>query len=373
MPKPYNMMKKLDLLSICIVVFLFCGCAHKTIDKDVTYADLPRWRGFNLLEKFQDKPDSLSVIAPIWSYHNEPFREEDFQMISELGFNFVRLPMSYKCWVEEDNPLAFREDILREIDQAVEWGRKYGLHVSINMHRAPGYCINAPHDKESLWDNDSVLNVCTQHWAMFAKRYKGIPSSELSFDLINEPVTTDEKYYKVVSTLCEAIRKEDPHRLIITDGNACGNAPVASFKELKVAQSGRGYAPGYLTHYLATWSSPDYAIATVPPVWPQVDEFGKKWDKETLQDFFSPWFQLHNEGIGVHIGEWGVFNKTPHDVTLAFMEDVLSLLKENNIGWALWNFRGTFGIVDSGREDVIYEDYKGHKIDREMLELLQKY
>jgi hypothetical protein len=44
---------------------------------------------------------------------------------------------------------------------------------------------------------------------------------------------------------------------------------------------------------------------------------------------------------------------------------------QNNWGWALWCFRGSFGILDSGRGDVSYENFHGHPLDREMLTLLQ--
>jgi hypothetical protein len=49
------------------------------------------------------------------------------------------------------------------------------------------------------------------------------------------------------------------------------------------------------------------------------------------------------------------------------------MLKNQNIGWALWNFRDTFGILDSGRTDVEYEDFNGHKLDRKLLSLLQEF
>jgi endoglucanase len=73
----------------------------------------------------------------------------------------------------------------------------------------------------------------------------------------------------------------------------------------------------------------------------------------------------------VHVGEWGVFNSTPHPVALAWMRDVLDLWKEAGWGWALWNLRGGFGVLDSARSDVQYEDFRGHKLDRQMLKLLQ--
>ena len=39
----------------------------------------------------------------------------------------------------------------------------------------------------------------------------------------------------------------------------------------------------------------------------------------------------------------------------------------------MWNFRGSFGVLDSGRADVAYEDFHGHKLDRKMLDVLLKY
>ncbi len=35
------------------------------------------------------------------------------------------------------------------------------------------------------------------------------------------------------------------------------------------------------------------------------------------------------------------------------------------------NLRGDFGVLDSNRADVPYEEHKGHKLDRRMLELLR--
>ena len=79
--------------------------------------------------------------------------------------------------------------------------------------------------------------------------------------------------------------------------------------------------------------------------------------------------RLADKGVGVHVGEWGCFNKTPHEAALAWMKDYLELWKEAGWGWALWNLRGSFGIVDSNRPGTVYEDFEGHKLDREMLEL----
>ena len=473
---------------------------------------LPRWRGFNLLEK-------SSLKKP-----HQPFLEEDFRLISQLGFNFVRLPMDYRLWIKDGDWTQFDEAVLREIDQAVEWGGKYGIHVCINFHRAPGFTVANPREKTDLWTDVETQRVCALHWATFARRYRGIPGERLSFNLMNEPPKIDPKVYTaVVSKLVAAIRQEDPNRLIISDGIGWGVIPVMELRDLHIAQATRGYTPMEVSHYKASWlRSENYP----PPSWPQqigptngillsprkkeganpltimgpftsaidlrmhvgrvsaaallvveadgtkifakhfkcgpgegewkkvefierskvyqntydrdytvtipagtkqicirvadgdwlqlnqlgfkpatpgavetslplLDKFGQKEEgvfrytpdapggpllsltirnKDWLwKQCIVPWQAAESQGMGVMVGEWGCYNKTPHDIALRWAEDCLSNWKQANWGWALWNFRGPFGILDSGRTDVQYEDFEGHKLDRKLLELLQRY
>ena len=37
----------------------------------------------------------------------------------------------------------------------------------------------------------------------------------------------------------------------------------------------------------------------------------------------------------------------------------------------MWNFLGSFGVLDSARIDVDYEDWYGHKLDRRFLQLMR--
>lgn len=322
---------------------------------------LPRWRGFNLLEKFTKRNDD-----------NPPFSERDFAWISEFGFNFVRLPMSYLCWVEPGDWLKFREDQLKHIDQAVELGRKHNVHVNINFHRAPGYCVNPPKEPLDLWTDPKALEVCSTHWALFAKRYKGLPNTHVTFDLLNEPPDIPrEQYIRVVEHLVKAIRAEDPNRLIIADGLRWGRDPLPELAPLKIGQSTRGYDPMQISHYHASWVNGSDKYPT--PQWP-MPAGNREWNKQRLfEERIKPWKELEAKGCGVHVGEWGAYQKTPHPVALKWMEDQLQLWKEAGWGWALWNFRGSFGILNSGRDDVQYEDFRGEKLDRKMLELIQRY
>ncbi len=476
------------------------------------------WRGFNL----------LGFFALEWA--NEGFLEEDFQMISDLKFNFVRLPLDYRIYTRTGDWRTFLESKLAQIDNAVAWGQKYAIHICINLHRAPGYCVNPPstalpaNQNISLWDNAEAQKAFADHWRMFAERYRNVPAAALSFNLVNEPGNvTGDAYVKAVLPAIQAIREISPERIIISDAVDYGNGRIDAILTQNVVISPHFYNPFMITHYKAEWV--DGADAWPLPAWPprmvsgyfygsgkspwnlpltirgrlpagtvvtlrvsQVSAradfrvnadteavfkhdfrpaagagewkeviYRPEWniyqniydreysfslakdagelafrvldgdwmtwaelrfeppagsamekviiqpgitdwgvpqasyslqpdgslvlvsapagfaDKFRLNGFLQQWIDLKKTGVPVHIGEWGVYNKTPHDVTLAFMENRLLAMKTAGLGWALWNFRGSFGILESDRQDVQYETYRGHKLDRKMLDLLQKY
>lgn len=298
-------------------------------------------------------------------------------MISDLGFDFVRLPLNYTFWIDYDDPFTINESKLDVVDQAVRWGEKYGIHVNIAFHRAPGFSVAKDRvEPFDLWRDKEALEAFILHWTTFARRYKGIPSSKVSFNLVNEPAQVGPaEHAAVMRPTVAAIREIDPDRLIILDGLNYGNVPMPDLGDLakdNVAQSCRAYIPGGVTHYRALWV--DRKRDFPEPKWPGGYAADGIWDRERLERHYGAWAAMaENFNMGVHCGEGGVFSNTPHDVALRWLEDVLDILKTYNIGYALWNFRGGFGILDSERKDVDYVDYRGHKLDKKMLDLLKKY
>jgi hypothetical protein len=102
---------------------------------------------------------------------------------------------------------------------------------------------------------------------------------------------------------------------------------------------------------------------------------GEQWfDRAWIEQHeVAPWRQLGNQGVGIMVGECGCFNQTPDDVTMRWLEDTLASFQQAGMGWALWNFRGPFGVLDSDRPGAVYQDFEGHKLDTRMLKLLQTY
>lgn len=337
---------------------------------------LPCWHGFNLIEK-QD-------VSKTGKY--TPYLESDFEKIAELGFNLVRLPIDCNCFIDDHNPTRFDDQALQQIDQALNWGKQYKIHVSLNMYEAPGYRLG----KEivpNLWLDNYTLQLFIHYWKHFAERYKNLPAENLSFHLINEPGQifpvsdpkkriTVEMYEKVVRHTVNEILNIDPERLIIVDGLNWANEPVIEFIDLPISQSTHWFIPSGIALFHSPWLPEKKREKQVQPTsWPyQKDDviYDKEWLYKTK---VSKWEELSKLGVGVQISAWGIVDTVPHEVALNWMRDSLELFKEQNWGWALWNFKGEdgFGFLDTNRKDVKYENYKGHKLDRKMLELLLNY
>ena len=365
------------------------SCAQTVKNTPAVHNKLPRWRGFNILDFFSPRP-----------YRDNPERfaatEQDFKWMADWGFDFVRIPMAYPSYLEYDpasgndikpeETLIFREEALEAVEKVVYTANKYKLHVSLNLHRAPGFCINAGfREPFNLWKDEAAQQAFYTHWDMWARRFKHVSPKQLSFDLVNEPCYKEdmndqysrssaipgETYRKVAVGCLEVIHRQTPDRLVVADGNHGGSLVTPELNDLKIGQSCRGYYPHYVSHYRAgwVWKNPDDAPK---PVWPGVID-GKEFNRKVLEDFYKPWIELVQQGVGVHCGECGCYSETPHEVFLAWFNDQLDILTQHGIGWGLWNFRGSFGLIDSGRKDIEYEDLNGHKLDRKLLTLLQKY
>jgi aryl-phospho-beta-D-glucosidase BglC (GH1 family) len=465
-------------------------------------------KGFNLLGKFDV------------SWSNTGFPEKEFSVIHDLGFNFVRLPLDYRTYTLAGNWDVFTEAQLLKIDQAVEWGKKYNVHVCINLHRAPGYCVNAadnlPASQQlNLWTDSVAQKAFVNHWLMFANRYKNISPEKLSFNLVNEPSdVTEEVYVSVMKKAIQAIHNISPNRVVFVDGLDYGGKILLSLKdEPNIAQAIHCYSPFTLTHYKASWvdGSSDWPVPQWPMLWvsnflygPYKTEFksplviqgnfpqgtqvivnvlqvsiestlqikagtkivltkkfvcgadlgtdfskivNTQWGYQnisnkdfaatlaasatslTFENVSGDWMTINSisikqgdviktyslsdntwgrkqetykmdengvlktpdgydllpfkdyrntvslanqNNIPIMVQEFGVHNQTPHKVTVDFLADLTAFFRQNNLGWALWNLTGSFGILNSSRTDCTYESFQGYKLDRLMLDALTK-
>ena len=326
---------------------------------------LPRWRGFNLTEMFTRSRQA-------------PFRESDFEWIRDWGFDFARLSVSYRCWTPD--PRRWREiddTALGWLDQAVAWGAQYGVHINVNLHRAPGHCVNTLDEEPfDLWRDDEALEACAFQLRLLTERWQHIPSAQLSLNPLNEPMhPAQDDVVRVYRRLISDIRAVDPHRQIIIDGPRWARVPIAELVDTGVAQAYHAYDPIQVCFW--RWPSCPGSMDWPMPTWPMTitdpdPNWNGHWDAaEFDRRCLTPWHALAAQGIGIHVSEIACMHHTPHPVMLAWYRDLLRLFTRAGWGWALWNLRGTMGVVDSQRPDFDYEPWRGHLLDRRLLDCLQ--
>ncbi|KAB8141838.1 glycoside hydrolase family 5 protein [Chloroflexia bacterium SDU3-3] len=301
--------------------------------------------------------------------------EQALDFMADFGFNFVRIPTDYRFWVKDFDYFHPDETVFEQIDSYLAACRDRKFQMSLNIHRGPGYCINGNElERHNLWVDQVAQDAFVFMWETFACRYKGVPNDFLNFDLLNEPPNegqygmTRENHAAIMRRVVAAIRAIDPDREIVIDGVGGGHLAMPELADLGVIHSGRGYQPMPVSHHKAQWW--DGAATAPAPVYPGVVWHGVAWDRDVLREFYQPWRDVAAQGVKVHIGECGCYNKTPNDVALRWLGDLFGLYKELGWGFALWNFAGDFGIVDHGRPGARYEQLRGLKVDRELLDIL---
>jgi endoglucanase len=375
---------------------------------------IPRWRGFHYhyFATMGRRPAGSGVQAkmPPRPPMTAASLEDDFRIISDFGFDMVRIGVQYWDWVDytektpRGGPLAkdlfkIKESGLTRIDEVIEMARKYKLHVQLDMHRGPGFnfreaVMGEENEPFSLWIDKVAQDAFVFYWDMFAKRYRGISPKELSFDLLNEPargknghaefgpwvpslIPSRSVYQKVMTMAVEKIRETSSDRIIFVEGLdklASADEILPEFIPLGVAQSMHCYAPGEFTHY-RSWPDIKKNFLSGPPSWPAKLMDGSTFGRDELEKLHEPWGWLVSQGIGIQCGEFSMatpVGAVPHEIGLRFLTDLLDIMKLHQMGWTYLSFRGGgWGLIDGNDPDVVYEDYHGHKLDRQLLTLLQ--
>ena len=243
---------------------------------EVTQAHLPsNWKGAGL-SCSKNEGSGAGCID---------FRETDIKLLADTGFNFTRIFFSFSTLRFPDYPEDGRlvnENELRDLDQLIAWGMEYGVHIQIAMSFYLDEGGNVKTDG-SIADNDAEWAIVKDYWTMLARRYAGIPSKHLTFDLCNEIQPgegNDFSYAKdKLGEMVSSIRAADAQRVILHSFQGNPDADwVDAVASLGLAIGCHPYYPQYITT-----TGYEYAELNVyaEPTWPQ------------------PWFPMGNVQDGL--------------------------------------------------------------------------
>ena len=154
----------------------------------------------------------------------ETFDENDYKILSDIGFNAVRFYMGAK-FIENNQNKTFAW-----IDKHILWAKKYNMKLILNLHFSPSDDPNASISDNNLFTNINYQDRLADLWQNIAKRYADEPAI-LGYDIINEPncrvldgdskankfENTFKLYEDLMNRVIKSIREADNNHIVIIE------------------------------------------------------------------------------------------------------------------------------------------------------------
>lgn len=281
------------------------------------------------------------------AYRANGITKRDIDSLAAWGFNSVRLPMHYNLYTlpieeEQDGENTWLDEGFKMTDDLLEWCAANNMYLILDLHAAPGgqgkdaNISDYDENKPSLWESEANRQKMIAFWRKVADRYKDSPWIG-GYDIINEPnwnftgtnpngcdETSNAPLRQLLVDVTEAIREVDKKHIIFIEGNCWGNNYDGIF-----------------------------------PVWDDnmVVSFHKYWNYNTQESIQKMLDYREHHNIPIWLGESG-------ENSNVWFKEVLSLMENNNIGWAFWpmkkveNIAGVTSVTKNADFETIKEYWK---------------
>jgi hypothetical protein len=159
-----------------------------------------------------------------WHLANTHYSEEDMKQQALWGANLARLCFTYTDFEGPAHPGKISEAKVRDVDQVLDWAKKYHQYVILDEHVAPGgqdpadYCDGGGN---LFWKDPGKQDRFISLWTEIARRYKNWPEVG-AYELMNEPCTqsnVSDKLVDINRRTVAAIRAVDPKKVIVIAGD----------------------------------------------------------------------------------------------------------------------------------------------------------
>jgi aryl-phospho-beta-D-glucosidase BglC (GH1 family) len=291
---------------------------------------------------------------------------QDIALIAKMGFDNVRLSVDatpLEGWPHGADGL--NSEFLARLDKAVDTMLADGLAVTIDVHPEEPY-------KLRVKTTDDGVDRFTMLWRRLAAHYAGRDPEGVFFEVMNEPEVSDAyRWAGIQARVAAAIREVAPRQTIIAtgpnysdivdllkmhpleDGNVIYNFHFYDPHEF--THQGAGWGAAWWTYehgipYPATESSMAELVKQVPDLanrYQFENYWLDHWDGHRirlLMDEGAAWGKVN--GVPLICNEFGVFRDHSEPASRnAWIKDVRTALEADGIGWAMWDYRGNFGVV----------------------------
>ena len=310
------------------------------------------------------------------SWSNPKTTQALIDKVKSLGFNTVRVPVSWGKHVSGDN-YTIDSAWLARVKEVVDYCYKNDMYVILNIHHDTKSSESASgagyYPRSSAYSSSEKF--VTSVWSQMAEYFKNY-DYHLIFETLNEPRLIGTGYewwfnkWNIPSEVKDAIDcinklnqkavdtirdtgSNNRGRLIMCPGYdaSIDGATVSGFKlptdisgnKNRIAVSVHAYSPYNFAMNVGSGSTSTYTSSI----------------KSELRDLFSTLkSNFRDKGIPVVIGEFGSTDKNNTAERVKWATDYTALAKKNNIPCVLWD-NNAFAVYN-GSSIVLNSEYHGY-------------
>lgn len=381
--------RKLSGLLVILAVTVLFACQPKPTEesKCMNTAGFEIMRGTNLSHWLSQDFG--------WEEKYTYINENDIKFISDSGFDHVRIPVDeIELWDEEGQRI---EDAWTYLHACLGWCKKYNLNAVVDLHTIRSHHFNAENDggHNTLWTDQAAQDKFVDLWVQLSAELKKYPVNEVAYELMNEAVAPEhEDWNKLINRGIETIRKNEPKRVIVVGANMWQIAPNLKYLDLpegdkNIILSFHTYSPMALTHFKASWTPgrayegpvhypgqiitdaeyDQYVDTTDAALVGHLSDARDFYNKERLVAVFKEGIEYAKlKNMQLYCGEFGCMPTMARKDRMAFYNDQIQALEENNVAWCNWEYKGDFGIYFWDGESL-----KSGEADTEFIDILLQF
>ncbi len=379
------------MLRISKRLFLF-GLAGLIVGSILTAPSTARHSETNGVNEVRIARLAKGINIPGWFWLNrgsvdelqERYPDDDFQLIKNLGFTNIRIPIDMANVYDKSQPDFLNKTNLPYLDRGIRKILSYELAIIIDLHsisqKEGGSNYSGP-----LGQDENFTDTFCRFWTSFARHLSQFDPDWVILEPMNEPVLSgkEENWPPTQKKVIAAIRKGAPKHSVLATGARWSNLDTLleldPLQDPNIIYNFHFYEPHIFTHQGASWSSnwvkplrnipyPSSPEAVKDLIGKYTDEritnnikrYGEqKWNAEKIENRMkhaSEWANKHR--VKIICNEWGTYKRyCPPKYRVVWLRDVRKSCEKFGIGWCMWTFDGSFGVVDrKGKKVVVDKD-----------------
>jgi len=297
----------------------------------------------------------------------EFFTRKDVAWLASTGLDHLRIPVDEEQLFDQSG--TPESEAFGLLNQALDWCGEFSLRAIVDLHILRSHHFNAK--EKPLWTQPAAQERFFECWKLISGQIGTRSTLKVAYELMNEPVADDPEQWNVlIERASQAIRQLEPERRLVIGSNRWQS--YDTFDALRVPAndpyiilSFHYYHPMVLTHYLASWTKvgeykgpvdypgrlvPESALQGLPADLLRAIGLSRiVFDRSTMASMIAkPVEVARRAGLPLYCGEWGVIDKAPTEPRVRWYQDMRSVLEENGVAWATWDYKGGFGLWKNG-------------------------